>query len=307
MENPITNHINFFTPFQDFHLVSQDYRINKAVLENWTLHKVKVPDFKNKDEMKDWIIAVDFIIKSESLVISGPAFPYYQAIENDSFYTKQLYIEDINGKQYNIPKRNYYNKNAQPINLLDTKKLYDYLSEPSDVLLDIDTYGNWPANKKIEGKNFFGQINMCGIVDFLLNSVRPIYLPPQDQLMFGIKTEDYSIEENFDETNAFWTFKNIKENNQVFVIEFKYQEAKKEDQLNYFNSWVMWHEKFIYNNIMYFVLFQTDEIDRENMTEYFNPLKKTISKRYRINSYILERQRYFELKTRLRNSDLNDK
>lgn len=307
MENSITIHINFLTPFQDFHLVSQDYIINKSILENWTLHKVKVPDFKNRDEMKDWIIAVDFIIKSESLVISGPAFPYYQAIENDSFYTKQLYIEDNNGKQYNIPERNYYNKNAQPINLLDTKKLFDYLSEPSDVLLDIDTYGNWSANKKIEGKNFFEQIDMCGIVDFLLNSVRPIYLPPQDQLMFGIKTEDYSIEENFDETNAFWTFKNIKKNNQVFVIEFKYHEAKKEDQLNYFNSWVMWHEKFIYNNIMYFVLFQTDEIDDEKMTEYFNPLKKTISKRYRINSYILERQRYFELKTRLRNSDLNDK
>lgn len=307
MENSITIHINFLTPFQDFHLVSQDYIINKSILKNWTLHKVKVPDFKNRDEMKDWIIAVDFIIKSESLVISGPPLPYYQAIENESFYTKQLYIEDINGTQYNIPERNYYNKKAQPINLLDTKKLFDYLSEPSDVLLDIDTYGNWLANKKIEGKNFFEQIDMCGIVDFLLNSVRPVYLPPKDQLMFGIKTEDYSTEENFDETNAFWTFKNIKENNQVFVIEFKYQEAKKEDQLNYFNSWVMWHEKFIYNNIMYFVLFQTDEIDRENMTEYFNPLKKTISKRYRINSYILERQRYFELKTRLRNSDLNDK
>lgn len=307
MENSITIHINFLTPFQDFHLVSQDYIINKSILKNWTLHKVKVPDFKNRDEMKDWIIAVDFIIKSESLVISGPPLPYYLAIENESFYTKQLYIEDINGTQYNIPERNYYNKKAQPINLLDTKKLFDYLSEPSDVLLDIDTYGNWLANKKIEGKNFFEQIDMCGIVDFLLNSVRPVYLPPKDQLMFGIKTEDYSTEENFDETNAFWTFKNIKENNQVFVIEFKYQEAKKEDQLNYFNSWVMWHEKFIYNNIMYFVLFQTDEIDRENMTEYFNPLKKTISKRYRINSYILERQRYFELKTRLRNSDLNDK
>ena len=305
MENPLT--INFFTPFQDFHLVSQDYRINKAVLKNWTLHKVKVPDFKNRDEMKDWIIAVDFIIKSESLVISGPPLPYYQAIENESFYTKQLYIEDINGTQYNIPERNYYNKKAQPINLLDTKKLFDYLSEPSDVLLDIDTYGNWLANKKIEGKNFFEQIDMCGIVDFLLNSVRPVYLPPKDQLMFGIKTEDYSTEENFDETNAFWTFENIKKNNQVFVIEFKYQEAKKKDQLDYFNSWVMWHEKFIYNNIMYFVLFQTDEIDDEKMTEYFNPLKKTISKRYRINSYILERQRYFELKTRLRNSDLNEK
>ena len=90
MENSITIHINFLIPFQDFHIVSQDYRINKAVLENWTLHKVKVPDFKNRDEMKDWIIAVDFIIKSESLVISGTAFTYYQAIENESFYTKQL-------------------------------------------------------------------------------------------------------------------------------------------------------------------------------------------------------------------------
>ena len=58
---------------------------------------------------------------------------------------------------------------------------------------------------------------------------------------------------------------------------------------------------------MYFVLFQTDEIDTEKMKEYFSSLKKTISKRYRINSYILERQSYFELKARLRNSNLNDK
>ena len=43
----ITVNINFFTPFQDFHLVSQDYIINKSVLENWTLHRIKVPDFSD--------------------------------------------------------------------------------------------------------------------------------------------------------------------------------------------------------------------------------------------------------------------
>ena len=49
------------------------------------------------------------------------------------------------------------------------------------------------------------------------------------------------------------------------------------------------------------------EIDNEKMKEYFSSLKKTISKRYRINSYILERQSYFEFKLGLRNSNLNDK
>ena len=307
MENSITIHINFFIPFQDFRLVSQDYLINKSVLENWTLHRIKVPDFKDRDEMKDWIIAVDFIVKSESFIISGSSFPYYYAIGDESYYTKQFTIEDVNGVIYHIPERNYYNKNAKPSDLLDTKVFYNYLTKYVEAYLNIDSYGPCFSNEKVNEKYFFNEVNMCGIVEFLLNNEQAIYLPPKDQLKFGIKTEDYSFEEDFDETNAFWSFENIRDNNQVFVIEFKYQEAKKEDQLDYFNSWVMWHEKFIHNNIMYFVLFQTDEIDTEKMKEYFSSLKKTISKRYRINSYILERQSYFEFKLGLRNSNLNDK
>ena len=307
MENSITIHINFFIPFQDFRLVSQDYLINKSVLENWTLHRIKVPDFKDRDEMKDWIIAVDFIVNSESFIISGPSFPYYYATDDESYYTKQFTIEDVNGVIYHIPERNYYNKNAQPTDLIDTKVFYNYLTKYVEASLNIDSYGPCFSNEKVNEKYFFNEVNMCGIVEFLLNNEQAIYLPPKDQLKFGNKTEDYSFEEDFDETNAFWTFENIRDNNQVLVIEFKYQEAKKEDQLDYFNSWVMWHEKFIHNNIMYFVLFQTDEIDNEKMKEYFSSLKKTISKRYRINSYILERQSYFEFKLGLRNSNLNDK
>ena len=53
-ENQVTVDINFLIPFRDFHLISQDYEINKSVLENWTLHRLKVPDFKDRDEMKDW-------------------------------------------------------------------------------------------------------------------------------------------------------------------------------------------------------------------------------------------------------------
>jgi hypothetical protein len=53
-EDQITVDINFLVPFRDFHLVSQDYEINKSVLENWTLNRIKVPDFKDRDEMKDW-------------------------------------------------------------------------------------------------------------------------------------------------------------------------------------------------------------------------------------------------------------
>jgi hypothetical protein len=299
-ENQVTVDINFLIPFRDFHLISQDYEINKSVLENWTLHRLKVPDFKDRDEMKDWIIAVDFIIKSESFVISGPAFPYYHAETDGAYSTKQLEIEDVNNIVYQIPERNYYDKNGQPYDLMDTNMLYKYVKEDVNAFLDYDTYGCSFSEKISEKKYFFQNINMCGIVDFLLNSNRPNYLPPQDQSMFGIKTEDYSLEEDFDESNIYWTFKKIKETKQVFIIEFKYLESKKEDQLDYFNSWRMWHEKFIYNNTMYFVLFQTDEISNENMTDYFRPLQKAISKRYAINCYTLEVKNYLEMKLRLR-------
>ena len=296
--------LNFCLPFRDFHLVSQDYIINKSVIENWTLGKLKIPEFASVNEMEDWIIAVDFLIKSERFIVSGPEFPYYTA--SSDFYTKQLTIEDINGNVYQIPERNYYNKNAQPLNLLDTKKLTDYFNKSYDVFLAIDSYGPCSANEKTDGKYSFKEIYMCGLVDFLLNVEKATFLPPKEQVMFGSAIENFSFEDDFDETDAFWAFKNIKDNNQVFVIEFKYQEAKKMEQLDYFNSWVMWHEKFIHNNIMYFVLFQTDEIDNENMIEHFSHLKKTISKRYGIKSYILERKSYLELKTSLRHSELNE-
>lgn len=299
-ENQVTVDINFLIPFRDFHLISQDYEINKSVLENWTLHRLKVPDFKDRDEMKDWIIAVDFIIKSESFVISGPAFPYYHAETDGAYSTKQLEIKDVNNIVYQIPERNYYDKNGQPSDLMDTNMLYKYVKEDVNVFLDYDTYGCCLSEKISEKKYFFQNINMCGIVDFLLNSNRPNYLPPQDQSMFGIKTEDYSLEEDFDESNIYWTFKKNKETKQVFIIEFKYLESKKEDQLDYFNSWRMWHEKFIYNNTMYFVLFQTDEISNENMGDYFRPLQKAITKRYAINCYTLEVKNYLEMKLRLR-------
>ena len=299
-ENQVTVDINFLIPFRDFHLISQDYEINKSVLENWTLHRLKVPDFKDRDEMKDWIIAVDFIIKSESFVISGPAFPYYHAETDEAYYTKQLEIKDVNNIVHQIPERNYYDKNGQPSDFMDTNMLYKYVKEDVNVFLDYDTYGCCSSEKISEKKYFFQNINMCGIVDFLLNSNRPNYLPPKDQSMFGIKTEDYSLEEDFDESNIYWTFKKNKETKQVFIIEFKYLESKKEDQLDYFNSWRMWHEKFIYNNTMYFVLFQTDEISNENMGDYFRPLQKAITKRYAINCYTLEIKNYLEMKLRLR-------
>jgi hypothetical protein len=126
-------------------------------------------------------------------------------------------------------------------------------------------------------------------------------------LIFGIKTEDYSLEEDFDETNAYWAFKNIKDNDQVYIVEFKYKESIKEKQLNYFNLWVMWHEKFIYNNTMYFVLFQTDEIHNEDILECFSQLKNSIYKKYNIKPYILTRKSYLEFKLSLRSPDLNEK
>jgi hypothetical protein len=43
--NKQTVEFNFSLPFRDYHLVSQDYIINKSVLENWTLNRIKVPDF----------------------------------------------------------------------------------------------------------------------------------------------------------------------------------------------------------------------------------------------------------------------
>jgi hypothetical protein len=41
----VSTALNFYLPFSDFHLVSQEYIINKSVIENWTLGKLKIPEF----------------------------------------------------------------------------------------------------------------------------------------------------------------------------------------------------------------------------------------------------------------------
>lgn len=302
-----TVELNFSLPFRDYHLVSQDYIINKSVLENWTLNRIKVPDFKNRDEMKDWIIAVDFIVKSESFIISGSSFPYYYAIGDESYYTKQFTIEDVNGVIYHIPERNYYNKNAKPSDLLDTKVFYNYLTKYVEAYLNIDSYGPCFSNEKVNEKYFFNEVNMCGIVEFLLNNEQAIYLPPKDQLKFGIKTEDYSFEDDFNETNVYWRFKDLKENNNVFVIECKYfDDVKKDSVLEYFDSWRMWHEKFIKNNTMYFVIFQTDEIHDANLDEYFSILTNEISKRYSINAYSTDSESYIQKKSEINSNQKSE-
>lgn len=302
----ISTTLNFLIPFKDFHLVSQDYEINKSVLENWTIGRIKVPEFINETEMRDWIIAVDFIIKSESFVISGPTLPYYYAFGDKAYYTKQLSIEDINGIVYKIPERNYYNKNAQPLDLLDTKKLYDYTKEYANFYLKIDTYGSCTFNKKVDEKYFFQDINMCGIVEFLLNYESATYLPPKEQMIFGIKTDNYSYEDDFDECNAYWKFKDSEKSNKVIIIESEINVHKKKSQIEYFDSWRMWHEKFIINNKLYFILFQTDEMGDENINDFFKTLIHDLSEeKYTTDSFSCLIDEYINLKLLLRDGKIN--
>lgn len=291
--------LNFSLPFRDFHLVSQDYVINKSVIENWTLGKLKIPEFASANEMEDWIIAVDFLIRSESFVISGPEFPYYTASSN--FYTKQLTIEDINGNVYKIPERNYYNKKAEPLDLLDTKKITDYIKEPADVFLSTDTYGYCAADEKIDGKFSFKAINICGLVDVLLNAEKATFSLPKVQVIFGYTIEDYSSEDDFDECNAYWQFQSKKKSKNLLIIEVPINEEKKEEQIEYFDSFRMWHEKFIKNNKLYLTLFQSDGISDSNLISFFNPMVATMKEgEYPINSYSCSIDEYIESKLKLR-------
>jgi hypothetical protein len=296
--NKQTVELNFSLPFRDFHLVSQDYIISEAVIETWTLGKLKIPEFTSANEMQDWIITVDFLIKSESYVISGPAYPYYTAL--NEFYTKQLTIEDRNGNIYQIPERNYYNKKSQPLDLLDTKKLTGYIKEPVDVILPINTYGSCTANEKMDGKYCFKGINMCGLVDFLLNTERTCFSPPKEQQIFSASITDYSSEIDFDECNAYWQFKSIKKSNNLLIIETPINDETKEEQIEYFDSFRMWHEKFIKNNKMYLILFETDGILASNLVSFFKPLIATLKEgEYPINSYSCSIDAYIKSKLKL--------
>jgi hypothetical protein len=143
---------------------------------------------------------------------------------------------------------------------------------------------------------------MYGIVEFLGNYRDRKYAMPESQKVLGDNIDDITGDEAYDEMNIFWKFKDKKENYNVFVVEAKLIPAKKEEQLEYFNSWMMWHEKFIHENTMYFVLFQTDEIADQNLDDYFNPLVKGIGKRYRISSTTMDMNSYVDMKLKLRQS-----
>ncbi len=300
----VSTALNFYLPFSDFHLVSQEYIINKSVIENWTLGKLKIPEFASVNEMEDWIIAIDFLIKSERFIVSGPEDPYYTA--SSDFYTKQLTIEDINGNVYQIPERKYYNKKAEPLNLLDTKKLTDYFNTSYDVFLAIDSYGPCSANEKTDGKFYFKDLLMCGLIDFLLCAERSTFLPPKNQAMFGATIENYNSEDDFDECNKYWQFKSKKKSKNLLIIESPIDEEKKEEQIEYFDSFRMWHEKFIKNNKLYLILFQTDGISDSNLISFFKPLVATMKEEggYPINSYSCSIDAYIESKLKLREGEI---
>jgi len=298
--------INFYTPFKDFHLVSQDYEITNEVLEVWTLGRIKIPKFISKNEMIDWIIAVDFIVKSQSIVISGPANPFYYSLGDGTYYTQELSIEDVNGVVYHIPERNYYNKNSMPLELLDTNTLYNFITQSVDVYLDVDTYGPCFTNEKVNGKFLLKDVNICGIVEFLLNKEKAIYLPPKAQLNFGINTDNYAWEDDFDACNIYWKFKDSEKPSQVLIIETELGNHKKKLLMEYFDSWRMWHEKFFKNNKLYFVLFQTDEMGTMDIMDFFKPLIDTFSKsNYAIHAYSYSTEEYINLKLLLREGKIN--
>ena len=64
--------------------------------------------------------------------------------------------------------------------------------------------------EKIDGKFSFKAINICGLVDFLLNAEKATFSLPKEQVMFGYTIEDYSSEDDFDECNAYWQFQSKK-------------------------------------------------------------------------------------------------
>jgi len=303
---PLSTTINFLIPFKDYHLVSKDIEISFDMLQTWTLGRIKTPDFADEIEMRDWIVAIDFLITSESTILFGPTFPYYYGwkIEDDNYqpYTKELSIEDTNGNVYQLPQRYIYNKNQRPLEMLDSKKLHDYLKKEGDAYLNTNECGPFGTSEKVDGKYYFKDIYMYGIVEFLGNYRDYEYSVPESQKALAENIADITDDESYDGMNIFWKFKDKKENSNVFVVEAKLIPAKKEEQLEYFNSWMMWHEKFIHENTMYFTLFQTDEISDENLDDYFNPLVRGMRKRYTINSKTMDMKSYVDMKLKLRQS-----
>lgn len=301
-----TTTINFLIPFKDFHLISNDIDITVDMLETWTLGRLKIPAFEDEAAMIDWIVGIDFLVRSESFVLSGPTYPYYYAwkIENGNYvpYTKRLSVEDVNGNLYQIPERYIYNKNQKPLELLDSKKLLDYLKKEDVAYLNSSSCGPFGTDEKVDGKYFFKDICMYGIVEFLFSCVKVNYIVPESQKALCEDTIDFISDEAFDEANAFWKRKDKNNNPKAFVISSKLIPAKKEEQLENFDTWMMWHEKFIHENTLYFVLFQTDEIADQNPDDYFKPLVKGIGKRYRLSSTTMDMKSYVDMKMKLRQS-----
>jgi uncharacterized protein (TIGR02145 family) len=306
--------INFEAPYCDYHLVSQDYEITPKLLETWTLGRIKIPDFPTKEAMKDWIIAMEYLITMKRMTILGASYKFFsnwpfEEYSGGNYYnydTKSILIDDVNGNSYTLPARHFYEKQCEPSDLLDTNKLFEYLSEEKNQLLDCENYGSYSSTSKTENNFLFEQISMCGLAEFLYN-LQPIKYTAKNAINPLPNSVDLASEDDFNETNVYWKFKDLKENNNVFVIECKYfDDAKKASILEYFDSWRMWHEKFIKNNTMYFVIFQTDEIHDANLDEYFSILTNEISKRYSINSYSTDLESYIQKKSEINSTQKSE-
>jgi hypothetical protein len=297
--------INFLVPYKDIHLISQDYEITREVLKTWTLGRIKVPLFSSVDEMKSWILSLDFLINKERIILLGPEYPFnkHWPVSDSGYntYLQKISFEDNNEIVYHLPQRDFVSRKTIPIDLLDTQKLFDFLKEEKSAWLPVDRYGSYSDSGQENGKYFFESVAVTGLIDFITANSEIKYTIPKQYTVFESVNTDYIIEEDFNQNDAFWEFKNIGDSNYVYIVEVKQPQNKIEDLQDFFNAAKIWHERFIYGNMMYFIAFQTDDIDSQNFEDYFNFLTAQLSKRYPVTGRTLSVSSYLEMKRKFRN------
>ena len=269
-DDKITTTINFYLPYKDYHLVSQDYIINKSVLEKWTLGRLKVPDFENEEQIKKWILEVDAVVKFYTKTALGSSFPYRPGSYLAS-RTEEATKEDVNGNSYTIPDLDIESPFMQEIKDNDFLELYDLLKDEKPTYLNQSEYSTYSSVKEENGKFYFSALCMDYIVGYLLNTEKAKYSPPKEQLVLSqdFDTNNYLYDDDFDETNAFWHFKDLTPPLFVLVIGIKFKKSKIEDTLSFWDSEYYWDEKFVVNDTLYLAIYQTEATCNKVFSEQF--------------------------------------
>ena len=148
--------------YNNVEIVSEKLELNEEILSFWLLNRVKVPQFNNAKEVKNFITAINLLIEPVSGGVYGPVEYFYDNDLSPIESLGNMVITTSSGEaiELEINKYKMWDDNQPEGNV----KLRDILQEEKEEVLAVKSYSSYSAEKENNsGFTFYG---LC--VDYII-------------------------------------------------------------------------------------------------------------------------------------------